>query len=140
MSRRRSIRQRDRTSIGLFATAELLDAGLIDPLDHNAADHGAWDSGIAKPSQHDGLDTRGCRIEDAVLDVIARKDGPDLFAIGAPPRTVQGDVLATAGLGWNRGKTEQHRREERSNKKRGHNLHHALSRTRLLFPHPICCT
>jgi hypothetical protein len=49
MSRRRRIRQRDRTSIGLYATAELLDARLIDAFDNNAADHGAGDGSVAKP-------------------------------------------------------------------------------------------
>jgi hypothetical protein len=128
MSRLRKTRQRDGTSVGLYAAAELLDTRLVNAFDHNAADHGAWDCGVAKPPQHQGLDTRGRGIEDAVLDVIARKDRPDLFAIGAPPGIVQGDTLAAAGLGRSRRKTEKRGRHGRSNKNRGRKFHHALFR------------
>ena len=105
----------DRVRRRCYAAAELLDARLVDPLDHDAANHGAGDGGVAKSPQHHGLDLRGRRIEDAVLDVIARKDGPDLFAIGAPPRVVQNDALAAAGLGGSRSKREQYGRRCRSN-------------------------
>jgi hypothetical protein len=45
------------------------------------------------------LDSGRGRVEDAVSDVIAREDGPNLSAIGTPPSIVHDDVLATAGLG-----------------------------------------
>jgi hypothetical protein len=99
MSRRRKTQQRNRASVGLDAAAELLDARLVDPLDHDASDHSARYGGIAKLPQHHGLDARSSRIEDGVLDVIAREDRPNLFAVAAPRRIVQNDALAAAGQG-----------------------------------------
>ncbi len=121
------------TSIGDGApraiAAELLDARLVDAFDNDAADHGAGDGGVAKLPQHDGLDLRGRRIQDAVPDVIARKDGPDLFAIGAPRGVVQNNALAAAGLGRSRSKREQRSRHCRSNEmvNDGNGSQHLLS-------------
>jgi hypothetical protein len=82
--------------------AELLDPRLVDALDEDAADYGARNGSVAKPPEHDSLDLRGRRIEDAVSDVVARKDGPDLPAVGAPRRVVHDNALATPRLGRDR--------------------------------------
>ena len=72
---------------------------LIYAFNDDATNHGTWDRSIAEPSQHDRLDSRGGRVEDAISDVIACKDSPDLSAIGTPPRIVHGDAFAAASLG-----------------------------------------
>src|SRR5712672_1367970 len=79
--------------------AQLCDPRLVDAFDDDATNHGTWDRSIAEPPQHDRLDSRRGRVEDAISDVMARKDNPDLSAIGTPPRIVHGDALATAALG-----------------------------------------
>lgn len=61
---------------------ELCDPRLIDAFNDDATNHGTWDRSIAEPPQHDRLDSRGGRVEDAISDVIACKDSPDLSAIG----------------------------------------------------------
>jgi hypothetical protein len=107
MSRQKKIRRRDvdwRRRVLALLVAKLLDTRLVDAFDNNAANHGAGDGSVAELLPHDGLDLRGRGVEEGVFDVIARKDGPDLFAIGAPGRVVQDNALAAAGLGWSRSK------------------------------------
>ncbi|MGA7457499.1 MAG: hypothetical protein WBW51_09330 [Methyloceanibacter sp.] len=87
--------------------AQLLDTRLVDAFDNNTADYGAWNCRVAEPPDHDGLDLRRRRVEDAVFDVIARKDVPDLFAIGAPGCAIHNNALAATGLGRNRSKRKQ---------------------------------
>jgi hypothetical protein len=96
--------------IGSFprsAAAQLCDPRLVDAFDNDATNHGTWDRSIAEPPQHDRLDSRGGHVEDAISDVIARKDSPDLSAVGTPPRIVHGDAPATAGLRRRRSSREQ---------------------------------
>jgi len=106
MSRYRKIRRRnvDWRGFGSAWATKQLDACLIDAFDHNAADDGAGDGGVAEPLAHDGLDVRGRRIESGITDLIAREDRPDLFAVAAPGCVVQNNALATAGLGESRSK------------------------------------
>src|SRR5262249_703472 len=63
----------------------------------------------------DCLDLRGGHVEDAISDVIARKDSPDLSAIGTPPRIVHGDAPATAGVGRRRSSQKQRGRRRCDN-------------------------
>lgn len=81
------------------SATRLYDPRLVDAFDDDVTNHRARDPRIAEPPQHDRLDSGRGRVEDAVSDVIAREDGPNLSAIGTPPSIVHDDVLATAGLG-----------------------------------------
>lgn len=95
---------------GLPLAAKLLDPRLVDPCDNSAADYRAWYPRIAEPPHHVSLHARGGGIQESVLDVITREDGPDLSAIGTPIGVVHDNALATAGVGRSRSKREQHRR------------------------------
>jgi len=93
-------------SLGPFA-AEVLNAFLVNALNDNAANYGAWHSDVAKTPEHDCLYLRGGGVQDGVSDVVARKDSSDLSAIRTPPRIVHGDALAAAH-GRNRTGATQH--------------------------------
>jgi hypothetical protein len=85
---------------GLFssAPAQLYDSLLVNAFNDVTTNHGARDRGIAEPPQHDRLDLGRGHVEDAISDVIARKDSSDLSAIGTPPCIVHGDAPATPSL------------------------------------------
>jgi hypothetical protein len=126
----------------LRSAAELLDACLVDAFDNDTTNHRAGDGGIAEPLDHHSLYAWGRRIQDAVFDVIARKDRADLFAVGAPPRIVQSHALAAPRLGRSWGEQEQHGRQGRGDPVTiGIKSRHLASVGNDILSRPIlCCT
>lgn len=86
----------------------MLDAVFVHAFDERAADEHARDGGVAEAPDHVGLDLGGGRVQDAVLDIVAGENGPDLFAVRAPGGVVEHDALAAAGQGRVRAEAEQH--------------------------------